>query len=59
MGWVDKGVHTFLKGISPIVNVIGRLEFELAYFEVALQNFSYYAIGATEYSELEPRHQMV
>ena len=29
-------VHTFSKGISPKVNVIKWLEFELAYFEVAV-----------------------
>ena len=27
----DKGVHTFPKGICPKVNVIARLEYELAY----------------------------
>ena len=26
----DRGVHTFLNGISPKVNVIALLEFELA-----------------------------
>ena len=31
--WEDKGVRTFLKCISPRVNVIEWLEFELAYFE--------------------------
>ena len=30
-------------GISPEVNVIVRLEFELAYFAAAVQNFSDYA----------------
>ena len=29
-GWEDKGIHTFLKGICPKVNVIAQLEFELA-----------------------------
>ena len=29
--WEDKGVHTFPKGIYPKVNVIARLEYELAY----------------------------
>ena len=33
-GWVDKRVHTFPKGISPKVNVIARLEFELIYFKM-------------------------
>ena len=28
--WEDKGVHTFLKGICPKVNVIAQLEFELS-----------------------------
>ena len=38
----DKGERTFPKGISPKVNVIARLEFELAYFEAAVQRFSHY-----------------
>ena len=33
---MDKEVHTFLKGISPKVNVIAWLEFELGYFEAAI-----------------------
>ena len=28
---MDKKVHYFLKGISPTVNVITRMEFELSY----------------------------
>ena len=40
-----KGVHTFPRGISPKVNVVVRLEFELTYFEVAVQPFSHYVIG--------------
>ena len=28
--------------ISPKVNVIERLEFELTYFETAVQHFNYY-----------------
>ena len=31
--WEDKGVHTFPKGICPKVNVIARLEYELAYYD--------------------------
>ena len=34
--WEDKGVHTFLKGICPKVNVIERLEYELAYYDSTL-----------------------
>ena len=29
-----KGIHTFSKGINPKLNVIARLECELAYFDV-------------------------
>ena len=32
--WEDKGLHTFLKGISLKVNVIGRPEFELTSYNV-------------------------
>ena len=32
---MDKGVYTYLKSVSPKENVIARIEFELAYFEVA------------------------
>ena len=31
--WEDKWVHTFPKGICPKVNVIARLEYELAYYD--------------------------
>ena len=37
----DKGVYTFPKGISPKVNVIARLEIELAYFKAAVQSLSH------------------
>ena len=38
----DKGVHTFPKGICPKVNVIVRLEFELAYYNPAVHRFTHY-----------------
>ena len=38
----DIWVHISLKGISPKVNVKAQLEFELAYFETAVQHFNYY-----------------
>ena len=41
----DKEVHTFPKSISTKVNVIARLEFELADFEAAVQVFSNYTPG--------------
>ena len=38
----DKGLNTFLKGIYPKVNVIARPEFELAYYDSAVQRFNHY-----------------
>ena len=38
----NKGVHTFPKGICPKVNVIARLEFELAYYDSTTHPFNYY-----------------
>ena len=35
--WEDKRVHTFRKSISPKVNVIEWLKFELAYYDVTVQ----------------------
>ena len=35
-------VHTFLKGVSPKVNII---EFELAYYDVTVQCFNPYTTG--------------
>ena len=40
--WEDKGVHTFPKGICPKVNVIARLEHELAYYDSAVHRFNHY-----------------
>ena len=42
--WEDKGVHTFPKGICLKVNVIARLEFELAYYDSAVQRFNHYTM---------------
>ena len=39
---MDKTVYTFSNCISPNVNIIARLEFELAYFDIAVQHVSYY-----------------
>ena len=39
--WEDKWVYTFPKGICPKVNVIVRLEFELAYYDSAVQRFNH------------------
>ena len=40
--WEDKGVHTFPKWICPKVNVIARLEYELAYYDSAVHRFNHY-----------------
>ena len=37
----DKRVHTFPKGISPKGNIIARLEFELAYYDVTVKHLSH------------------
>ena len=39
----DKGVHASPKGVCSKVNVIVQQEFELAYFEEAVKNFSHYS----------------
>ena len=39
----DKRVHAFAKVICLKVNVIARLEIELAHFDVAVPNNSHYA----------------
>ena len=41
--WKDKGVHTFPKGTCPKVNVIARLEYELAYYDSAVHRFNHYS----------------
>ena len=35
-------VHTFPKGICPKVNIIARLEYELAYYDSAVHRFNHY-----------------
>ena len=35
-------VHTFPNGICPKVNVIARLEFELAYYDSVVHRFNHY-----------------
>ena len=37
--WGDKKFHTFLKSISPKVNIITLLEFKLTYFKAAILYF--------------------
>ena len=40
-------VSSFPKGISPKVNIIVQLEFELAYFEATVRHFSHYTLGTS------------
>ena len=42
--WEDKGVHTFPKAIFSKVNVIARLEYELAYYDSAAHRFNHYTM---------------
>ena len=44
----DNGVLIFLKGIYPKVTVIAWLEFELAYYDVAVQCVSHYTTGTPQ-----------
>ena len=39
---MNKGVYNYPKGIFPKVNVIERLEFELAYKDSAVQRLNHY-----------------
>ena len=39
--WEDNRVHTFPKGIGPKVNVIARLEYELAYCDSAVHRLNH------------------
>ena len=50
--WEDKGVHTFPKGICPKVNVIARLEYELAYYDSAVHRFNDYT------TRIPPRYEV-
>ena len=50
--WEDKGVHTFPKGICPKVNVIARLEYELAYYDSAVHRFNHYTTRTPPREEL-------
>ena len=47
----NKGLHTFPKGISPKMNVIARLEFEFASYNVTVQHVNYYTVGTYCYSK--------
>ena len=44
-----KGVHAFPKSINPKVNAITQLEFELPYYDAAVQHISHDTTGAPLY----------
>ena len=41
---MDKRLHAFPKGISPKMNVIAPLEFEFAYYDIAVQLVNHNAL---------------
>ena len=41
--WEDKQVLTFPNVICPKVNVLTRMEFELAYYDSAVQRFKHHS----------------
>ena len=43
--WEDKRVHTFPKGICQKVKVIVWLDFELVYYDSAVQHYNHYTAG--------------
>ena len=47
--WEDKGAHTFPKGIRLKVNVIARLEHELAYYDSDVHRFNHYTMGTSPF----------
>ena len=53
--WRNKRIHTFPKGISLKVNVIVRLEFELAYYDIAIQHVNHDTIKASPIIKSEER----
>ena len=40
--WEDERVHAFRRGICPKVNITAQIEFELAYYDSAVQRFNHY-----------------
>ena len=43
----DKEVDAFSKGINPKVNIIAWQEFELIYYDVAVQHINHYTMGTS------------
>ena len=42
--WLDNGAHIFPKCVCLKVNVIVQLEFEIAYYDSAVQHFNHYTM---------------
>ena len=51
--WEYKKVHAFPRDISPRVNVIARLEFELIYLKTTVQNFNHNATTTSSFHKQE------
>ena len=52
--WWDKGVHAFLKGICPKVNLIAQLEYELAHYDSAVHRLNHYTtLRYLEFTKLD------
>ena len=49
----NKEAHLFLRSINPKTNVIERLEFELAYYDVAVQHVNHNDKGTTTIENLK------
>ena len=55
--WEDKGVHTFPKGICPKINVIARLEYELAYYDSAVHRFNHNTTRTPHVPKVKSNHK--
>ena len=52
---MDKGIHTFPKGICPKVNEIAWLDFELADDDSAVHRFNHYTMKTPQSPEWEKK----
>ena len=58
--WEDKKIHTFLKSICSKVNVLVQLEFELIYYDSAVQHFNHYTTRTPLIScTITKKHQLM
>ena len=57
--WDDRGVHTFPKGICLKVNVLARLEYELAYYDSAVHRFNHYTTRTPRQIKFSHQQQLI